>query len=492
MDVRLFFSVSDYSSFTIIPLVQDDSLANRLHLLSDTYNLPLDWLLRYIKAEHREAQHIPFEQGSLVLLGFGKKTHFNSILKSIRNFIITRKQILPSDITLDLRYISDPLGWIEPVVTGISLGLYNIGLLKSEPLSMHTFTDESRVNILLDREVDLLEGEILVQQALHTAATQRSVMDLVNLPGRHKTPQKLCDWAENSGRMYGYTVTILDKEKLEIEGLNALLSVSKGSQADPALIIMEYNLNPDISAQIGLVGKGVTFDTGGISIKASANMHYMKSDMGGAAAVLGAVELAAKLKLPISIVAVIPVTENCVDGAGTKPGDVINSYTGKSIEVIDTDAEGRLILADALEYIIGNYQPETLIDLATLTGNCVLSLGYTAAGLFTQNDELAQQLLRAGDRAGEKLWRLPMWEEVQDELRSDIADIKNLGNKPVAGAILAAKFLEFFTAQHSTWAHLDIAGVAFGDTDYGSQKTSTAYGVRLLVELMKEELRIKN
>ena len=214
-------------------------------------------------------------------------------------------------------------------------------------------------------------------------------------------------------------------------------------------------------------------------------MHMMKSDMGGAAAVLGTVDAAAQLKLPVRVIGVIPATENSTDGRSTKPGDVITSYSGKTVEVIDTDAEGRLILADGLSYLLKHYQPDTVIDLATLTGSVVSALGYHAAGLFTNNDDLARQLTQSGDKTGERLWRLPLWDAYKDDIKSDVADVKNFHGKPINGAIAAAKFLEFFTEEHPAWAHLDIAGTAFGDTEFGTQKNATGFGIRLLIDYLR-------
>ena len=214
-------------------------------------------------------------------------------------------------------------------------------------------------------------------------------------------------------------------------------------------------------------------------------MHNMKSDMGGAAAVLGTMEAVARMQLPIHLIAVVPSTENCVDGAGTKPSDVFGSYSGKNIEMIDTDAEGRLILADGLSYIVKNYHPEILIDLATLTGSIIATLGHAAAGMFTNNDKLAEELYRTGSACGERVWRLPLWDQYKDDLNSDIADIKNLSGKPFAGAITAAKFLEAFTDKHASWVHLDIAGMAFSDSEFATMKSGTAYGVRLLTDFIE-------
>ncbi|WP_229253715.1 M17 family metallopeptidase [Dyadobacter sp. NIV53] len=311
-------------------------------------------------------------------------------------------------------------------------------------------------------------------------------MDLMNAPGNYKTPDTLAEWALESGRKNNYKVSVFDKETLLALGMHALLSVSKGSDQPPVMIVTDYQPEK-YEKTIALVGKGVTFDTGGISIKGSANMHLMKSDMGGAGAVLGIVELAAQLKLPVRIIGVIPSTENCVDGSSTKPGDVIGSYSGKTIEVIDTDAEGRLILADGLSYAVRQYKPDVVIDLATLTGSVIQTLGYEAAGLFTPNDSLANELTLAGEKTGERLWRLPVWDEYKEEISSDVADLKNYHGKPLAGAIVAAKFLEVFTDEHTSWAHLDIAGTAFGDIEFAPGRSGTAYGVRLLREFLMQQ-----
>ena len=301
----------------------------------------------------------------------------------------------------------------------------------------------------------------------------------MNAPSNYKSPEKLAEWAVESGRENNYKVTILDKNKLHELHMYALLAVSKGSDLPPVMIVTDY-APEKYEKTIALVGKGVTFDTGGISIKPSANMHLMKSDMGGAAAVLGTVELAAQLKLPVRIIGIIPATENCVDGSSMKPGDVIKSYAGKTIEVIDTDAEGRLILADGLSYAVREFKPDVVIDLATLTGSVIQTLGYEAAGLFSVSDTLAQHLTRAGEKTGERLWRLPVWDEYKEEISSDIADLKNYHGKPLAGAIVAAKFLEVFTDEHPEWAHLDIAGMAFGDNEFAPGRAGTGYGIRLL------------
>lgn len=411
-----------------------------------------------------------------VWLGLGKSPKLPALLKIFRSFFFKRKDRWPEQVILDGR--GRDAGWLEEAINGIMLGGYNLQLYKTDRKPISGFFGENgKLFVLTEKESAELEKSITVAQ--QTAIVQMQIMDLMNAPGNYKKPETLASWALGSGEENGYQVTVFDKKKLEELGMHALLAVSKGSEAPPVMIITDYQPEK-YEKTIALVGKGVTFDTGGISIKTSANMHLMKSDMGGAAAVLGIVELAAKLKLPVRIVGVIPSTENSVDGLSTKPGDVIHSYAGKTIEVIDTDAEGRLILADGLSYAVRNYQPDILIDLATLTGSVIQTLGYEAGGLFTPNDSLATELSVAGDRTGERLWRLPVWDEYKEEIASDIADLKNYHGKPLAGAIVAAKFLEAFTEEHPAWAHLDIAGVAFGDTEFAPGRAGTAYGVRLL------------
>jgi leucyl aminopeptidase len=292
-------------------------------------------------------------------------------------------------------------------------------------------------------------------------------------------------WAQRSGHRYGYRVTSVDRQAMEALGLHALLAVNRGSTEEPVFLVLEYRPEAPGTAplpKIGLLGKGVTFDTGGISLKDSNNLHFMKSDMAGAGAVLGAVEAAARLSLPVHLVAVVPVTPNDIGPNALRPGDVIGSFSGKTIEIIDTDAEGRLILADGLSYLLRNHSPEVVVDLATLTGSCVATFGYVCAGLFTQNDGLADRLARTGERCGERVWRLPLWDAWASEIRSDIADLKNYHGKPVSGAIVAAKFLEAFAEKHPAWAHLDMAGVAYTDGEFSGSRSATAWGVRLLVE----------
>ncbi|MCL4119723.1 UNVERIFIED_CONTAM: hypothetical protein GTU68_004296 [Idotea baltica] len=310
-------------------------------------------------------------------------------------------------------------------------------------------------------------------------------MDLMNGPANISNIERMIFWAQESGRAHGYEVTVLDTAKLEELGMGSLLAVGRAAPTQSHMLIMEYK-HPDATGKkVALVGKGVTFDTGGLSIKGATNMHYMKSDKGGAAAVLGAVEAVAKNKAKCHVIGIVPLAENVIASDALIPGDIITSYSGKTIEVIDTDAEGRLILADALYYTQEQYKPDIMIDLATLTGSSVRTFGYHCGAMFSNNSDLQEQLQSVGTSYGERLWPLPLWDDYQDHLYSDVADLRNLGTMPLAGCITAAKFLENFTNEHPAWSHLDIAGVAFGNTVTSKQKAGTAFGVKLLYEFLQ-------
>ncbi len=484
------FSPTPTAPAVVRPLVQNDALAETLARIALETGLAADALLTDFKADFKEILPLYQLDGrKLLLLGLGKEMggeplKSGPIIRAFRTLFFQQKTKLPAHVALDLR--GCPADWLEWAVNGALLGGYKLGLYKTEEAPKTPFFEEAgTLELVVDFSEEQLETENWkLKTGTAIAETQIRIFDLMNAPANHKTPQTLVSWAMESGERFGYSVRSLDAGEIVEARLLALDAVSRGSRHEPAFLILEY-IGEGASKKIGLVGKGVTFDTGGVSIKPSTNMHLMKSDMGGAAAVLGTLELAAKLKLPVHLVGIVPATENSVDGDAMKPGDVINSYAGKTIEVTDTDAEGRLILADGLAYCLKNYNPDVLIDLATLTGNVVMALGYHAAGLFTTNRELGKQLKRAGEASGERLWRLPMWEEYADHLKSDVADLRNYSGIPHSGAIGAAKFLEVFTKKHPAWAHLDIAGVAFGDTEFAPQRAGTAFGVRLLVEWLR-------
>jgi leucyl aminopeptidase len=315
---------------------------------------------------------------------------------------------------------------------------------------------------------------------------QRLARNLQTLPGNVCTPDYLAAVARDLGRAYGFKVAVLGRAQMEKEGMGALLSVAQGSPQEPRFITIEYR-GAGRDAPVCLVGKGVTFDSGGISLKPADKMDEMKYDMSGAAAVLGTFETLGQLKPRVNVVGLIPATENLPSGTATRPGDVVRSHLGKTIEIVNTDAEGRLILADALSWA-RRYKPACVIDAATLTGAVVIGLGAHAVGLMGNDDRLLEEIRQAGDRAGERCWPLPLWDEYREQIRSDVADVKNSGGRP-AGSITAGWFLREFV-DGFPWAHLDIAGTAYIDSERpGLAKGPTGLGVRLFSEFVLARAR---
>ncbi len=309
--------------------------------------------------------------------------------------------------------------------------------------------------------------------------------ELGNLPGNECTPDYLLTEAERLAAIHGLACTSFGESEMEAMGMGAFLSVSRGSAREGRLIRLDYQGAEDAKAPpIVLVGKGITFDTGGISLKKPDSMDEMKFDMCGAAAVLGAMQAAAEAKLPLNIVAIAAAAENMPSGKASRPGDVVTAMSGTTVEILNTDAEGRLVLCDALTYA-RRLEPRTVIDLATLTGACIVALGDQTSGLFTHDDALAEALIEAGEFSGDRVWRLPVWEEYREQLKTPLADLANVGG-PKAGAITAAAFLSSFT-EGMSWAHLDIAGTAWKS---GNEKGATGAGVGVLFEYLLSQSEV--
>ena len=412
-----------------------------------------------------------------LLVGLGKEPSYKTIKTAFRRLTAKQESVFEKKV---LVWLNDKMDsdCLEAAVSGLLLGTYRLGHYKQTDKAPKNWSKVS-ISILSENK----ESKKTIEKGLKIAAAQIETFNLVDLPPNKVTPKYLADWASDAGKKFGFDVKVLDRKKAEKENLKAFLAVGQGSHREPQFIIMKYR-SKSAKMHIGLVGKGVTFDTGGLNIKTMGMVH-MKCDMGGAAAVLGAMQLIADLQLQVNITAIVPCVENAVDSHSFLPSDVIGSYSGKTIEIIDTDAEGRLILADGLSYLIQNFKPDTVIDFATLTGSAVGTFGSECAALFSKNEELSKNLQLSGEKIGERLWPLPMWDEYKSEMDSEIADIKNFHGKPYAGAITAAKFLEFFTENHSSWAHIDIAGTAFGDSEFAKTKHATAYGVHLLIKLIE-------
>lgn len=306
--------------------------------------------------------------------------------------------------------------------------------------------------------------------------------DLANAPSNDMTPVVLAQEARVMAEQVDAGHRILDEQDMAALGMNALLGVARGSAHPPRMVLLEYRA-PGATRTLAMVGKGVTFDTGGVSIKPAADMHEMKFDMCGAAAVFGAFRSVAELRPAVNLIGVAPVVENAVGSKAQKPGDIVRACNGMTIEVHNTDAEGRLILADALAHVAAEYQPDCIVDVATLTGAAIVALGHCAAGLMSNNDALADALLRAGDDTGERLWRLPLWDDYDTLIEGVHADLCNIGPPKQAGTIVGGCFLKRFVGD-IPWAHLDIAGTAWGGkhVPYLDPKCATGYGARLLAE----------
>lgn len=306
--------------------------------------------------------------------------------------------------------------------------------------------------------------------------------DLGNAPGNICTPAYLASSAAKIANDLGASARIINETEIQEMGMNALLSVAQGSTAGAYLIELQYHgASNNEDKPVVLVGKGITFDSGGISLKPGAAMDEMKFDMCGAASVIGTFAAAVKLKLPLNLVAIIPTCENMPSGNAVKPGDIVQAMNGLNIEVLNTDAEGRLILCDALTYA-ERFQPKAVIDVATLTGACIIALGHVAQGVLGNNQQLIDQLLQAADSINDKTWQLPLFEEYKEQLKSNFADLQNIGGRP-AGTITAAAFLSYFTESYS-WAHLDIAGTAWNS---GNNKGATGRPVPLLLEYLIQQ-----
>jgi leucyl aminopeptidase len=305
--------------------------------------------------------------------------------------------------------------------------------------------------------------------------------ELQTRPGNEATPTFLADTAKRIADEFDLKLTVLDRAQMAEEGLHALLAVAQGTDEEPRFIVLEYRGGESGGKPLALVGKGITFDSGGISIKPAERMEEMKYDMSGAAAVLGAMQGIAELKLSLNVVAVIPATENMPSGRAVKPGDVVRTHAGRSVEVINTDAEGRLVLADALSYV-QRFEPAAIVDAATLTGACVIALGHQAMGMMGNHGALLDQVRAAGQRVGERCWPLPLWDEYREQIDSQIADIKNSGGR-AAGSITAGWFLKEFVAEKTPWVHLDIAGTAYREEPVPYlRKGATGAPTRLFIE----------
>ncbi len=422
----------------------------------------------------------------IMLVGLGKKKDVT--LDKIRQAAGTTTSILrdmgigESTCVMDSIDITAPLSeWCQAYVEGARLALYKFQRYKYIPPEER---HELKVlNLLLSQKDVLTAVRVAVTCGEIIADAVSFTRDLINTPSRDKTPAILADYAVNMAKEYGMQCKVMSLPELKKLGMGGLLGVAQGSVQPPKFIILDYNARAKNQDTLVFIGKGITFDSGGICLKQAKDMDLMKSDMSGAAAVIGAIMALSKMKVPQRIIGLMPCTENMPGGSAMKPGDIIKFSSGKTAEIANTDAEGRLILADALAYA-ETYHPQAVIDLATLTGSCVVALGTVVTGMMGNNEALKKRVQIAGEKSWERVWELPLWEEYQEQIKSDIADIKNVGGSH-GGAITAACFLSKFTEKYP-WVHLDIAGTAWCEKNGAyTQKGASGVGVRLLVQLVR-------
>ena len=432
--------------------------------------------------------NVPGTQSERVLLvGLGKKEEFaeKQYCKAVRASI---KAATASGATEAISFLAElPVGklsvrWKMAHLAEVVLdATYRFDAIKRKKESTEEKEAKKGIKKLAVTIADtkeLNEAEAGLADGKAIAAGVSMAKDLGNLPPNVCTPTYLAKQATKLGKNYGFKVTVLERDELEKLGMGSFLGVTQGSEEPPKFIVMEHLKGKKDQKPVVLVGKGITFDTGGISLKPGAEMDEMKYDMCGAASVLGTFKTIAEMDLALNVIGVIPTCENMPDGRATRPGDVLTSMSGLTIEVLNTDAEGRLILCDALTYA-ERFEPSAVVDIATLTGACVIALGHHATGLFSNNDALAKELLHAGEAALDRAWHMPMWDEYQPLLDSNFADIANIGGR-AAGSITAACFLSRFAKKYD-WAHLDIAGTAWKS---GKEKGGTGRPVPLLTEFL--------
>jgi leucyl aminopeptidase len=423
----------------------------------------------------------------LYLVGLGKKEKLTieTVRKVLGNASRKVRDLDVKKVGVNLDSFSrnklDVIETAEAIVQGIIMGSFQNIAYRTEKLEkykkiedLQIFSDEVETDTL---KKGVENGEIIAN-AVNFCRT------LAWGPANYITPSKLADEALRLEREVGIKTTIFDREKAKEIGLTSFLAVAQGTKEPPKFIIMEHGADKQGVDTVAIIGKAITFDSGGISIKPSQGMERMKADMTGGAVVVAAMEAIAKLDIDLHVVGIVPATDNMPSGTAYHPGDIITSYSGHRIEVISTDAEGRMILNDALTYAAKNYKPKAMFDFATLTGSMMVALGEHAIGYFSNHDFVIEKLEKASETSGDKIWRMPLWKEYDDHLKSDLADFKHTGGR-AGGAIIAARFLNKFTMD-VPWAHLDIAGVMeqSSDKDY-NPKGSKGPAVRLIVDVLR-------
>ncbi len=425
----------------------------------------------------------------VLLVGLGDPKEFGeaAFREAIRATAGALRTLGAKDATLaiaDLKVGRHGLPWnVRHAVTGIRDVFYRFDKLKTQKKAPAAAL--ASVTLAVVGAPVTMQAEAALKEAVATADGIDFAKTLGNMPPNLCTPAYLAEEAKKLAREFKLDCKVLEQRDMEKLGMGALLAVSRGSRLPPKLIVLKYMGGPKKQKPIVYVGKGITFDTGGISLKPGAEMDEMKFDMSGAGSVLGTMRALAGMRAPLNAIALIPTCENMPDGNATRPGDVVTTMSGQTVEILNTDAEGRLILCDALTYA-ERFDPDVVIDIATLTGACVIALGHVASGLFANDATLSGEIGAAGDDAWDRVWPMPLWEDYQEQLRSNFADMANIGGRP-AGSITAACYLSRF-AKGLRWAHLDVAGTAWKS---GREKGSTGRPVPLLTRFALRHAGVK-
>ncbi len=417
------------------------------------------------------------ERVLLVSLGERGEYGVNAFRDALRGAAVALKALGAKDAALyvaDFAVAGRGLPWaVRNAVLCVRDAFYRFDQLKTQ--NKPTAPALAAMTLAIAGAPVTLQAQAALKEAVATADGVDLARTLGNLPPNLCTPTELAEQARKLAKQFKLGIEVLERRDMERLGMGALLAVTRGSHQPPKLIVLRYAGAAKKKKPLVLVGKGITFDTGGVSLKPAGDMDEMKFDMSGAGSVLGAIRALAGMRAPVNVIGVVPTCENMPGGAATRPGDVVTTLSGQSVEILNTDAEGRLILCDALTYA-QRFDPVAVVDIATLTGACVIALGHVATGLFANDQRLADAIRAAGDDAWDRVWQMPLWEDYQEQLRSNFADFANIGGRP-AGSVTAACYLARFTRKLK-WAHLDIAGTAWRS---GREKGSTGRPVPLLV-----------
>jgi len=423
----------------------------------------------------------------LLGIGDGKKLNEDKLRQLGGIISLKAKELNFPNVIISNFYSSS--SQVVSIIEGLVLSLYEFNKFKEDKADKTLPTFYENYSVVIISTGDSNDGnKIDISKIVNICEAVFYARDLANSPPNVIDPTALANSAKTLEKMKNIHVDILNQNQIKDLGMNGIISVGKGSENEPKLIIVEYNNSTSTDKPIVLVGKAVTFDTGGISIKPSDRMDEMKFDKSGGCTVLGIMKALGNLDLPINVVAIIPAVENMPSGSSYRPGDIIRMYNGKTVEVLNTDAEGRLILADALAYGVAKYSPKCILDFATLTGACIIALGTNIAGIIGNDNKLINKLVSISNITGEKIWQLPLSEEFSDLIKSNVATIKNIGGR-TGGTITAAAFLSYFVSD-VPWAHFDIAGTAWtqdgtADKSY-NPKGSTGFGIRTIIKFLEE------